>query len=116
MVVEAAARGLSEDSYEFASLAGGDLIVEENVEESLAALADAVDAELEPPYRAVAIRQGPEWWSISARRIEVGPLDVEGERVRLVSAGGELRLEVDGQRVENHDAARSTRRASPRAR
>jgi hypothetical protein len=102
VVVEAEVGGLREDSYEFASLASGDLVVEENVEESLSALADAVDLALESPYRAVAVRQGRESWSISARRIEVVPLDVQGELVRLVSSGGELALELDWDRVENH--------------
>ena len=68
VVLDVVERGLREDSYEFASLDNGDLIVEENVDEALSALADAVDAELEPPYRAVAVRQGAEWWTVSARR------------------------------------------------
>jgi hypothetical protein len=96
-VVEAVDGELLEDSYEFASLATGDLVVEENVEESLSSLADAVDSVLDAPYRAVAVRHGPEWWSISARCIRVVPLGLRGERARLVSAGGRLELEIDGQ-------------------
>ena len=105
VVVDAVDGGLLEDSYEFASLATGDLIVEENVEESLSSLADAVDPVLEAPYRAVAVRQGPEWWTVSARRIQVVPLSLRGERARLVGAGGRLELEIDGQPVEDASAA-----------
>ena len=61
VVLEAADRELREDSYEFASLATGDLIVDDDVEDSLSALADAVDTVLEAPYRAVAVRQDREW-------------------------------------------------------
>ena len=105
VVVEAVDGGLREDSYEFASLASGDLVVEENVEESLSSLADAVDAVLDGAYRAVAVRQGPDWWSISARRIQVVPLSLQGERARLVGAGGRIDLAVDGQPVEDAAAA-----------
>ena len=83
----------------------GDLVVEENVEESLSSLADAVDAVLDGAYRAVAVRQGPDWWSISARRIQVVPLSLQGERARLVGAGGRIDLAVDGQPVEDAAAA-----------
>ena len=105
VVVDAVDGALLEDSYEFASLATGDLIVEESVEESLSSLADAVDPVLDAPYRAVAVRQGPEWWTVSARRIQVVPLSLEGERARLVGSGGRLELELDGQPVEDAAAA-----------
>jgi len=105
VVVDAVDGALLEDSYEFASLATGDLIVEENVEESLSSLADAVDPVLEAPYRAVAVRQGPEWWTVSARRVQVVPLSLQGERARLVGVGGRLELEIDGQPVEDAAAA-----------
>src|SRR5262245_33940254 len=86
VVLEAADAQLREDSYEFASLESGDLIVDDSVEESLSGLADAVDTTLDAPYRAVALRQDREWWSVSARRITVVPLVLQGERARLVGS------------------------------
>src|SRR4029079_11753568 len=88
VVLEAADRELREDSYEFASLVSGDLIVDDDVEDSLSTLADAVDSVLDAPYRAVAVRQDREWWSVSARSIRVVPLELEGERAGLGGPGG----------------------------
>ena len=101
VVLEAPDRELREDSYEFASLVSGELIVDDDVEDSLSALADAVDSVLDAPYRAVAVRQDREWWSVSARSIRVVQLALEGERARLVGTGGALELEVDRQPVED---------------
>jgi hypothetical protein len=101
VVLEAADGDLREDSYEFASLESGDLIVDDSVEESLASLADAIDTALDAPYRAVAVRQDRTWWSVSARTIQVVALTLPGERARLVCAGGTLELEVDRKPVEN---------------
>jgi hypothetical protein len=101
VVLEAADGDLREDSYEFASLESGDLIVDDSVEESLPSLADAIDTALDAPYRAVAVRQDRTWWSVSARSIQVVALTLPGERARLVCAGGTLELEVDRKPVEN---------------
>lgn len=93
---------LTEDSYEFATLPDGNLIVDENCDETLASLADAVEAELRPPYRAVAVRQGARVWSVSARRIQVEPLGLtDGDQLTLSSSGGQQRLEIDGVAVTN---------------
>jgi hypothetical protein len=53
----------------------------------------------------VAVRQDREWWSVSARRIRVVPLALEGERARLVGAGERLELEVDGQPADDDAVA-----------
>ena len=68
---------------------------------------------LEAPYRAVAVRQDREWWSVSARTIRVVQLALEGERARLVGTGGRLELEVDRQPVE--DAATTEQLAAQAA-
>jgi hypothetical protein len=75
------------------------LVVEEEGDEQLAPLADAVERELEPPYRARAVRQGPELWAVAARAIEVIPLrDREGDAIELSKRGDERTLIVDGAR------------------
>jgi hypothetical protein len=93
---------LTEDSYEFATLPDGDLIVDEKCDETLASLADAVEEELRPPYRAVAVRQGARVWSVSARPIQVEPLGLtEGDQLTLKCSGGQRWLEIDGIAVTN---------------
>ena len=76
------------------------LLVEEEVgEKSLAPLAEAVERDLEPPYRARAVRQGPELWAVAARAIEVVSLPEQGgERIELTVRNGERSLAVDGAR------------------
>jgi hypothetical protein len=69
--VTAEAPGLHGDRFEFAAVPDGSLIVDASVDDDLSPLADAVERELQPPYRAVAVRQGRTLWSLSARRIDV---------------------------------------------
>jgi hypothetical protein len=75
------------------------LVEEEAGEESLAPLADAVERELQPPYRARAVRQGPELWAVAARAIQVVRLpEQEGDRIELTVRNGERSLVVDSAR------------------
>ena len=75
------------------------LVEEEEGEESLTPLADALERELEPPYHARAVRQGPELWAVAARSIEVVRLpDRDGETVELSVRGDGRALTVDGAR------------------
>jgi hypothetical protein len=60
------------DAVHFAALPDGTLVVDEDVPDgSLAALAEAVEAAVQPPYRAEAVRRGERVWAVGARRIEV---------------------------------------------
>jgi hypothetical protein len=75
------------------------LVEEEEGDAELAPLADAIERELEPPYRAQAVRQGPELWAVAARSIEVVQLrQREGEAIELSRRGDEQTLTVDGMR------------------
>jgi transcriptional regulator GlxA family with amidase domain len=56
--------------------------------------------ELDPPYRAVAVRREGETWAVGGVAIEVAelPADTEGEELMLiVTEDGERALEVDGR-------------------
>jgi hypothetical protein len=94
------AAGIPGDELAFDVLPDRTVLVEEEAgEESLAPLAEAVERELEPPYRARAVRQGPELWAVAARAIEVVRLPEQGgERIELTVRGGERSLAVDGAR------------------
>ena len=75
------------------------LVDEEEGDAELGPLADAVERELEPPYRARAVRKGPELWAVAARSIEVVELkDQQGQAIELTKRGGERTLTVDGTR------------------
>jgi hypothetical protein len=62
----------------------------------------ALGAEVEPPYRATAVRRQGDTWAVGAVAIEVAdlPADVEGEELMLtVTEEGERELRVDGRPV-----------------
>ena len=66
----------------------------------VACLAKAFRDALEPPYRAVGIRQQGSTWAIGGVRIEVAelPADIEGEELMLtMTQEGERALEIDGR-------------------
>lgn len=75
------------------------LVEEEQGDAELAPLADAIERELEPPYRAQAVRQGEELWAVAARSIEVVRLPRrEGDTIELSKRGDERTLTFDGTR------------------
>ena len=106
------------DEVEFVVLPDGSLLVDEEVgDASLAPLADALEEQLRPPYRARGVRRRGDVWAAAANAIEVVDLrpDVEGDELELVSSGGERSLAVDGERsfgslpqLEELAAARSS--------
>jgi hypothetical protein len=99
-----AAPTLLGDRVEFTTLPNGDVIVgEEDGEADLSPLADAVEQDLTPPYRAVGARQEGELWAVGAKRIEVAqiPFGV-GDSLELSSKDSWKELRVDG---ESSDAA-----------
>jgi hypothetical protein len=59
-------------------------------------LADAL--ELEPPYRAEAVRRDGELWAVAARRIDVAEFRHAGDEIELSVVDGERTLTVDGER------------------
>jgi hypothetical protein len=56
----------------FTALPDGTLLVEEDVPAgALAALAEAVEATVKPPYLAEGVRRGASIWAVAAKRIQV---------------------------------------------
>ena len=100
-VVTAEAPGLRGDAVHFVALPDGTLVVDEDQPDgSLAPLADAVEAAIEPPYRAEAVRRGDQIWAVAARLVRVVELaDVAGDELELTVRGGERSLSIDGQRT-----------------
>jgi hypothetical protein len=91
----AEAPGLPGDEVSFVLLAENTLIVEG--EGDVDPLATALEGQLEPPYRAVAVRRDERFWGVVARQIEVVELPgLSGEEVELSVNDGEQSLRVDG--------------------
>jgi hypothetical protein len=83
----------------FVALPGGDLVVEEGPA-SVEPLATALEQELQPPYRAEAVRRDDGLWAVAGRRIEVVELPgVTGEELELTTHEGDRTLLIDGERA-----------------
>jgi hypothetical protein len=95
------AEGIDGDGATFVALPDGSLMVEEGPDSSLQTLADAVERELRPPYRARAARVDGDLWGIQARRIEVIalPNGPGGDVLDLAHTDDGSDFRVDGERV-----------------
>jgi hypothetical protein len=97
-VATADAPGLLGDELAFRVLPDGTVLTDDDQPDgALAPLADAVEASLAPPYRAEAVRRGPQTWAVGARRIVlVQESGLDGDEAELVRQGDERSLTVDG--------------------
>jgi hypothetical protein len=94
------APGLAGNRAVFTTLPNGDLIVDEDAGDGdLSPLADAVERNVTPPYRAVATRQDGDLWAVGAKRIAVARIAFpDGEKLELSRHRGEYsELRVDGE-------------------
>jgi len=91
------APGIEGDAATFVALPDGSLLVEEGPDSSLQPLADAIEQDVQPPYRARAARQNGDLWAVQARRIQVMTIRraPEGNTIELTREG----LVVDGERA-----------------
>jgi hypothetical protein len=91
------APGIEGDAATFVVLPDGSVLVEDGPDDSLQTLADAVEQELQPPYRARASRVRGDLWAVQARRIQVVKIRnaPDGESIELTRDG----LVVDGARA-----------------
>lgn len=80
------------DHATFVKLAAGEVVGDVD-----RALADALDDELEPPYRAEAVRRGGDTWGVAGSRIDVIELPgLRGAEAELVVTRDGRTLRVDG--------------------
>jgi len=103
-VASAAAPGLAGDTVHFVALPDGTLVVEEDEpDDALTPLADAVEGSISPPYRAEAVRRGPDAWAVAASRIAiVAAPGLNGDRAELVVTREGRTLTVDGRARLGH--------------
>jgi hypothetical protein len=92
------APGLRGDAVHFVALEDGTLVVDEDEpDDALTPLADAVEQAIPPPYRAQAVRRGPETWAVAASRIAIASVPgLTGDEVELTSTREGKVLRVDG--------------------
>ena len=96
-VVSADADDIEGTEVEFVALPDGPLIVdEEKGNGDLTPLAEAVELQLPPPYRARAVRQGETVWAVAARKIQVASFAADGDQIELSMRDGTRSLNVDG--------------------
>jgi hypothetical protein len=102
--ITVSAPDLAGDEITFATIPDGDVIVaEESGDADLSPLADALERHVDPPYRAVAVRQDGDIWAVCARRIRVAKIPFpNGDKLELSWNGNDEELRVDG---EESDAA-----------
>jgi hypothetical protein len=99
-VVTAEAPDIAGTKVDFVSLPDGSLLVEEEKgDAALDPLAQAVEVELRPPYRAHGVRQTDQLWAVSAVRIEVGTFEADGDVIELTQTNDGKALRVDGMLV-----------------
>ena len=90
--------GLQGDEVRFVALADGTILTEEDEPDAaLSALAAAVEHRLPAPYRAEAVRRGPEQWAVAASRIAIARVPgLRGDEAELVATRDGRVLKVDG--------------------
>ncbi len=95
----AVAAEIAGDEVRFVTLADGSVVIEAGEDDAdPSPLADALEGQVEPPYRAAAVRHD-DLWTVGARRIEVIELDPDpgGEELELSWNDGERAIRVDGE-------------------
>lgn len=100
-VATVAAPDLDGTEARFVALPDGTLLAETE-DLDVAPLADALEASVQPPYRAEAVRRPPDGlWVVAARRIEVVEVEepIDGDELTLTMSGGERTLAVEGSRA-----------------
>jgi hypothetical protein len=100
VIASAEVPDLTGESYTFTTVPDGSMLVDDDGEEDLSRLADAVEVHLNRPYRAEAVRHGDSSWAISAWPIQVASLAADGDELELTSVAGERTYSVDGEFVD----------------
>jgi hypothetical protein len=107
-IATAEAPALPGDTLEFVVLEDGTLFVDLDLpKDALTPLADALEASINPPYRAVAQRRDGAVWSATAMRVDVVAVtqDVPGDEVIIATHEGDVKLLVDDEEYEGEITA-----------
>jgi hypothetical protein len=88
---------LEGEEASFVTLPDGTVLADSD-DLDLEPLAEALEATIDPPYRAQAVRRERSVWAVAARRIQVEsvPEAIDGETVVMTTRDGYRTIEVDG--------------------
>ena len=100
LVVTAEAPGLvGADEVGFVAVEDGDIFMDSQLPEGdVTPLAEAIELQIQPPYRAYGTRKQDDLWAVAARAIELGHFSADGEEIELTVRDGERELLVDGRK------------------
>jgi hypothetical protein len=115
-VATAEVEGPPGDEVEFVAIGDGSFVVEAGADGTdPGPFAQALGSDIEPPYRALAVRR-PGLWVVGAVAIEVERLDPDpgGAELELTWNGAELELRVDELPADPSQAAALERIAASR--
>jgi hypothetical protein len=114
-VATAQVDGIPDDEVAFVALSDGTFVLESEGSFDPAPFAHALGGEIDPPFRALAVRR-PEVWAVGAVSIEVDRLDPDprGDELELTWNGSSLELTIDGVPAEPSRAEALQRMASSR--
>ena len=100
LVVTAEAPGLvGADEVGFVAVEDGDIFMDSQLPEGdVTPLAEAIELQIQPPYRAYGTRKQDDLWAVAARGIELGHFSAAGEEIELTVRDGERELLVDGRK------------------
>jgi len=94
------APGLDCDEILFWALPEGELLVAERGTANVSALADAVEKQIERPYKALAARQDDELWAVGATPVDIVRFDFEGGDSLTLTRDEEATFTTDGNPSE----------------
>jgi hypothetical protein len=101
VVTTAVAPGIPWDHVDFIALPDGDLIIGLRDDGDFGPLADAIEEQLSPPYRASASRQKGDLWGVGADQIEVAQFEFPGaDMLEFAQTGTVAEFDVEGQPSE----------------
>ena len=87
------------DELGFVVVENGDIYMDSHLPDGdVTPLAEAIELQIQPPYRAFGARQEGDLWAIAARGIDLGRFQAAGDEIELTVRGGEHDLVVDGRK------------------
>jgi hypothetical protein len=100
LVVTGEAPGLTgADELGFVAVDGGDIFMDAQLPEGdVTPLAETIEQQIQPPYRAYGARQVGDLWAVAARGVDVGRFSAVGDEIELTLRSDERQLVVDGRK------------------
>lgn len=100
LVVTKTAPGLTgSDELGFVAVEDGDIFMDSQLPEGdVTPLAEAIELQIQPPYRAYGARQEGDLWAVAARAIEIARFQAAGDEIELTVREGKHELLVDGRK------------------